>query len=71
MHHTANLCTTPAKARDTLGGREEINHLLFMDDLKLYGESENEIKGLVSTAEVFNQDTGMQFGIKVWCNYYE
>ena len=35
-----------------------------MDDLKPYGKSENEIKGLVSTAEVFNQETGMRFHIK-------
>ena len=50
-----------AKARYTLGGGK-INHPLFMEDLKLYGKSENEIKGLVSTAEVFSQ--GMEFGIK-------
>ena len=35
-----------------------------MDDLKLYGKSENEIKGLVSTVEVFIQDIDMKFGIK-------
>ena len=35
-----------------------------MDDLKLHGKSENEIKGLVSTVEVFSQDIGMKFGIK-------
>ena len=35
-----------------------------MDDLKLYGKSENEVKGLVSTVEVFSQDIGMEFGIK-------
>ena len=34
-----------------------------MDDLKLYGKSENEIKGLVSTVD-FSQDIGMEFGIK-------
>ena len=34
-----------------------------MSDLKLYGKSENEIKGLVSTVEVFSQDIGMEFGI--------
>ena len=35
-----------------------------MDDLKLYGKCENEIKGLMSTVEVFSQDRGMEFGIK-------
>ena len=34
-----------AKARYTLGGQEKINHLLFLDNLKLYGNSKNEIKG--------------------------
>ena len=34
-----------------------------MDNLKLCGKSENEIKGLVSTVEVFSQDIGMKFGI--------
>ena len=53
-----------AKARCTLEGGGKINHLLFMDDLKLYGKSENEIKGLVSTVEVFSQDIGMEFDIK-------
>ena len=52
------------KTRYTLGGGEKINHLLFMDDLKLYGKCENEIKGLMSTVEVFSQDIGMEFGIK-------
>ena len=52
-----------AKARYTLGGGVKINHPLFMDDLKLYGKSENEIKGLVSTVD-FSQDIGMEFGIK-------
>ena len=56
------LCKT--KARYTLGGGKKINHLLFMDDLKLYGRTENEIKGLVSTTEVFSQDIGVEFGIK-------
>ena len=65
------LCMIPvnhalckAKVRFTLGSGEEINHPLLMDYLKLYGKSENEVKGLVSTVEVFSQDIGMKFGIK-------
>ena len=53
-----------AKARYTLGRGEKINHLLLMDDLKLYGKSGNEITRLVSTVEVFTQDIGIEFGIK-------
>ena len=48
-----------ARARYTLGGAEKINDLPFMDDLKLYEKSENEIKGLVSTVAIFSRDKGM------------
>ena len=53
-----------AKATCTLGGGEKINYLLIMSHLKLYGMSENEIKGLVSTVELFHQDIGIEFGFK-------
>ena len=35
-----------------------------MDNLKLYGKIENEIKGLVSTVEVFSHNIGMEFGMR-------
>ena len=47
-----------------MGGGEKIDHLLFTDDLKLYGKSENEIKGLVCTVEVFSEYLSMEFSIK-------
>ena len=59
-----------AKAKYTLGGGEKINHLLFMDNLKLYGKSKNEIKRLVSTVEVFFSPD-MELGMKKCCYYYE
>lgn len=34
-----------------------------MDDLKLYGKTESEIKGLVSTVEVCSQDVDMEISI--------
>ena len=55
MHETLTHVLSKAKARYTLGGKEKINHLLFMDESKLYEKSENEIKGLVSTVEVFSK----------------
>ena len=42
----------------------KLNHLLFMDDLKIYGKSEREINGLVSTVEIFSNNIGMEFGAK-------
>ena len=40
------------------------NHLFFMDDLKLFAKSKNQIDPLVQTAHIFSEDIGMQFGIK-------
>lgn len=44
--------------------RGKINHLLFMDDLKLYGRSRNELDSLVQTVRVVSEDIGMEFGIE-------
>ena len=46
------------------GSKEKINHLLFMDDLKLYSRSEKELDLLVQTIHVFSKDIGMEFGIE-------
>ena len=42
--------------------KEKINHLLYMDDLKLYAKNEKELDSLVQTVRVFSNDIGMQFG---------
>ena len=51
-----------AKAGYRLGD-VKINHLLFMDDLKMFAKNKNEIGSLVSTVQVISQDIGMQFTI--------
>ena len=47
-------------------GKKEykLNHLSFMDDLKLYAKSEEQTNTLVRTVYVFSTDIGMEFGIK-------
>ena len=40
-------------------GKEKINHLLFMDDLKLYSRNEKGLNSLVQTVGVFSKDIGM------------
>ena len=44
--------------------KEKINHLLFMDDLKLYSRSEKGLDSLVQTVRVFSEDIGMEFGME-------
>ena len=42
---------------------QKINHLMFMDDLKLYAKSEKALDSLVQTVRVFSSDIGMEFGV--------
>ena len=42
---------------------EVINHLFFMDDLKLYAKNERELKQLLDIVYSFSSDIGMKFGI--------
>ena len=42
----------------------KLNHLLLMDDVKLFAKSKNQIDSLVQTVHLFSEYIGMQFGIK-------
>ena len=42
----------------------KVNHLLFMDDLKLFGKSSKEIDSLIRTVFVFSQEIQIEFGVK-------
>ena len=42
---------------------QKVNHLLFMDDLKLYTSNEKSLESLIQTVRVFSNDIGMKFGV--------
>ena len=44
--------------------KEKVNHLLFMDDLKLYSRKEKGLDSLVQTVFVFSEDIAIAFGIE-------
>ena len=43
--------------------RRLINHLLFMDDLKLYARDKEDLDKLLNVVKVFSDDIGMEFGL--------
>ena len=47
-------------------GKKEnkLNHLLFIDDLKLFSKSEEKIDIFVRTVHIFSTDIGMKIGMK-------
>ena len=44
--------------------KEKIDHLLFMDDLKLYSKTEKTLDSLIQTVRIFSNDIKMEFGIE-------
>ena len=44
--------------------REKVNHLLFMDDLKLYASNEKSFESLILTIRVFGNKIEMEFGVE-------
>ena len=41
----------------------KVDHVLFMDDLKLYSQNRKQIDALVNTVQILGKDSGMEFGI--------
>ena len=40
-----------------------INHLMFMDDIKIYGKNAKDLDSLIQTIRVITEDMRMEFGI--------
>ena len=59
------LLLRKVKASYEWAGKEfKLNHLLFMDDLKLFGQSNEQIDSLVQTVFRFTEDVGMEFELR-------
>ena len=65
------LCMSPltltlrkSTAGYNLAKEFQVNHFLFMDNLKLYGKSEDQIDSLVQTVQLLSEDIGRGFGLK-------
>ena len=52
------------KSGYTLKTGEKLNHLLFMNDLKIFAKSARGTNGLVSTVKILKNDIGMELAIK-------
>ena len=44
--------------------QKKINHLMFMDDIKLQAKNEKESETLIQSVKIYCQDSGMEFGIE-------
>ena len=44
--------------------KEKINHLMYMDDIKLFTKNEKELETLIQTVIIYSQDIEMEFGVE-------
>ena len=64
----AMIPLTLVRRKERMGYRfgsagRKINHLLFMDDLKLFGQNEEEVSDLCSVVNKFSRNIRMEFGL--------
>ena len=55
--------------KDTIGYKlcklqEKINHLMYMDDIKLFSKNEKELETLIHAERIYSQEIEMEFGIE-------
>lgn len=43
---------------------QKLTHLIYMDDIKIYGQTRDEIKQLLKRVQIFSDDIKMQFGLE-------
>ena len=61
LNHILRKCTAGYKLSRS---QEKINHLMYMNDIKLFAKNEKERETLIQTVRIYNQDIGMEFGIE-------
>ena len=61
LNHIFRKCTAEHKLSRSL---EKINHLVYMDDMKLFAKNEKELETLIHAVRIYSQDIGMEFGIE-------
>ena len=61
LNHILRKCTAGYKLSRS---QEKVNHLMYMDDIKLFAKNEKELEFLIHIVRIYSQDIGMEFGIE-------
>ena len=61
LNHILKKCTAGYKLSRS---QEKINHLMYMNDIKLFAKNENELETLIRAVRIYSQDIGMEFSIE-------
>ena len=58
LNHILRKCTAGYKLSRS---QEQINRLMYTDDIKLFAKYEKELDTLIHTVRIYSQDIGMEF----------
>ena len=58
LNYTLRKCTTGYKLSKL---QENINHLMYMDDIKLFAKNEKELEALIHTVRIYSQYIGLEY----------
>ena len=61
LNHILRKCTAGYKLSRS---QEKVNHLMYIDDIKLFAKNEKELETLTHTVRIYSRDIGMEFGIE-------
>ena len=61
LNHILRKCTAGYKLSRL---QKKINHLMYMDDIKLFAKNERELETLIHAVRIYSQDIGMEFGME-------
>ena len=61
LNHILRKCSAGYKLSKS---QEKINHLMYMEGIKLFAKNEKELETLIHAVRIYNQDIGMEFGIE-------
>ena len=59
LNHVLRKCTAGYKL-----SKGKINHLMYMDDIKLFAKNEKELEILIHAVRIYSQDIGIELGIE-------
>ena len=61
LNHILRKCTAVYKLSRS---QEKVNHLMYMDDIKLFAKKEKELETIIHTVRIYSQDIEMKSGIE-------
>ena len=61
LNHILRKCTAGYKLSRL---QEKINHLMYIDDIKLFAKNEKELEILIHAVKIYSQDIEKEFGIE-------